>query len=370
MPVGSAFPAALLLAAASLLPVQEIADVLARRQLDPLPPQRLQGLSADALQAVLRQHDPYAAYLAPGEYRRFLAADTDQVGIGVHLFPRDDAWLLQPIPDGPAWRAGLRSDARLYSVDGEGVNGHDADWLARRLHGAPGSRVLLVVQAGDDPRLALEVERQAFRSPSLSLQGHGGRRFIRLWDFRRRETERALRDVLQRLGPVSGPPVIDLRRSGGGDLFEALDSASLFLPEGLSLAAIEDYRGQRREYRSVAGRVADVGPDRPLVLLVGPGTASAAEAFALALRHHGVAVLVGAPTYGKCRTQTLAPLSNGGAIRFSNGRLWGPDGVPCDPRGMRPDLPLADVESRPAAELAAAGLDYLRTLKRSRPRDY
>jgi carboxyl-terminal processing protease len=341
----------LVLAAASVLPVQEIAQVLERRQIDPPPAAELGRLSGDEFQAYLSRYDPYARYLGPEDYRSLQAGDRERVGVGVHLYRSDAAWLMQPIPGGPAWRAGLRTDARLISVDGEGVNGHDAEWLGQRIEGPEDSALLLVVEAADGAKQALQVLRQPFRSPTLSYLEQDGLAYIRLWDFRRRETLDALRRALKRLPADQGPAIIDLRQASGGDLFEALDSTSLFLPQGLSLAAIEDNRGSRREFRSLAGRALQ----RPLLLLVGRGTASAAESFALALRHHGAAVLVGGRSHGKCLTQTIAPLSNGGAIRFSNGRLWGPEGVPCDSDGLRPDVPVPRADSRSVRDLAEAG---------------
>ncbi len=357
MTLVSSAAAALLLAAAAVMPVQEIAQVLARRQIDPPPMEVLSALSGAELQTYLSRRDPYARYLDPEDYRRFQVGQGERVGVGVHLSEHGGHWLIQPIPEGPAWQAGLRGDARLLSVDGQGVNGRDGDWLVDRIKGAEHSSLLLVVEIRGDKQ-AVRVRRQAFHSPALSYQEQDGLAFIRLWDFRRRETMSGLRRALGRLPGGTGPVIIDLRRASGGDLFEALDSTSLFLPEGLSLAAIEDNRGGRREFHSLAGRITD----RPLLLLVGSGTASAAESFALALRRHGAALLVGGRTHGKCLTQTLAPLSNGGAIRFSNGRLWGPDGAPCDSRGMVPDVPVADADSRTVEALVDAGRHHLDSL--------
>ena len=61
--------------------------------------------------------------------------------------------------------------------------------------------------------------------------------------------------------------------------------------------------------------------------------------------------MLGEPSYGKCLTQTLVPLGDGGAVRFSNGRLWGPAGIPCREQGLEPDLPVAGVESKAARAL-------------------
>jgi carboxyl-terminal processing protease len=352
MSSGVGVAGALLLAAGSLFPAPEIARILLGGQIDPPSAALLQTLSAADVQAVLQRRDPYASYLGPEQYRRFLEGSRESSSVGIHFYPREGDWWLQPIPDGPAWRAGLQADVRLLSVDGEGVRGREAGWLRQCIQGAREGSVLFVVQADDGRSRAVRVPLQAFRAPSLSLVEGDGIRFVRLWEFRRRETVDALRDALARLHDEDRPLVLDLRRAAGGDLFEALDSASLFLPEGLSLGAIEDNRGQRREFRSVAGRATG----RPVLLLTGPGTASAAEAFAGALRHHGAALLIGQRSYGKCLTQTLTPLSNGGAIRFSNGVLWGPDGVACDRQGLRPDIPVDDVDKRGVGELVDIAL--------------
>jgi hypothetical protein len=75
--------------------------------------------------------------------------------------------------------------------------------------------------------------------------------------------------------------------------------------------------------------------------------------FALAgeLPPDGEGDLLGESSYGKCLTQTLAPLDDGGAVRFSNGRLWGPAGTPCREQGLEPDLPVAGVETKAARVL-------------------
>lgn len=358
--MGAASLLALLLVLAPLPatadPIDEIARVLGSQQIDPPPQEVVAGLTPAELESFLLRRDPYARYLSSAEYERFRAGIRRAVGVGVRLSRHRGAWRILPIPGGPAWQAGLRSGARLLRVNGRAVRGRSREWLATELAGRQGSRVLLVVDSDREGQTALSVTRQPFRPPSVSRVVEDGVTLLRLWDFRRRETLGELRRGLVRLQRDGDPPIVDLRHASGGDLFEALDCTSLFLPAGVSVAMIEDNRGRRREFTSLPGVLL---PNRRVLLLVGRGTASAAESFALALQHHGAAALVGGPTYGKCLTQTLAPLSNGGAIRFSNGRLLGPDGLPCDGSGLTPDVAMPDGGDHGVKELVAAALRHM-----------
>lgn len=263
----------LVLAATTAVPVDEIAQVLARRQIDPPAAEVVSGLTWAEFEPIVLRRDPYARYLGPADYAGFRAGVGSRIGVGLHLSEAGAGWLVHPIPDGPAWRAGLRADARLLSVDGDGVNGHGRDWLTERLNGPEGDEVLLVVDTEHAGQQAIRVRRQPFTPPSVSYVEEDGLAYIRLWDFRRRETLAALRRGIERLSSSNAPLIIDLRHASGGDLFEALDSTSLFLSAGLSLAMIEDNRGERREFHSLSGRITQ----RSVLLLVGPGTASAAS---------------------------------------------------------------------------------------------
>jgi carboxyl-terminal processing protease len=338
----------LLAAAAGPERVVEIADILGQRQLDPLPREQMLAVDAAHLQSLLRSRDPYARLLAPEEYAAFRSGDAAGVGIGMQLSGVEARWYLVPIPGGPAWDAGIQVRAELLSIEGRSVRGQSLDWVAGQLRGAAGSSVLLVLETGSSQLLARRVKRQPFVPPAVSYREEDGLAVLSIWDFRTRDTRRDLRGGLQRALESGRQPLIDLRWATGGDLYEALDCTGLFLPAGTTVAGIEYPDGQRRELS------APDGPRllrEPVLVLIGPGTASAAEAFALALQANAAGRLLGEPSYGKCLTQTLVPLSDGGAVRFSNGRLWGPAGTPCREQGLEPDLPVDGAESKSARAL-------------------
>ena len=80
-------------------------------------------------------------------------------------------------------------------------------------------------------------------------------------------------------------------------------------------------------------------PERPLVLLVDRGTASAAELFSAAMHDNGHALLLGEATYGKSLVQRVFPLPNGGALKLTIGEYLRPTQQRIERgSGLRPDI--------------------------------
>jgi carboxyl-terminal processing protease len=127
--------------------------------------------------------------------------------------------------------------------------------------------------------------------------------------------------------------VLDLRDNPGGLLDEAVAVASVFLDGG----PVVSY-----ERRDAKPRTLDAfeGGDTttPLVVLVNPSTASAAEVVAGALQDRNRAVVVGTRTYGKGSVQEPSTLSDGSAIELTVGRYLTPSGRSLDGVGIEPDV--------------------------------
>ena len=92
-----------------------------------------------------------------------------------------------------------------------------------------------------------------------------------------------------------------------------------------------------------------------MVVLVGYGSASAAEIVAGALQDHDRALLIGSTTYGKGSVQSLFPLSGGNVLKLTTARWFTPSGrsiqmEPAD-QGARGDMGVltiqGDVAERP-----------------------
>jgi carboxyl-terminal processing protease len=151
--------------------------------------------------------------------------------------------------------------------------------------------------------------------------------------------------------------VLDLRENGGGLLNEAVNVASVFIPDGTIVST--DGRTQPRQVYTAKGGA--IAPRIPMVVLVDRGTASAAEIVTAALQDRGRAKVVGTRTYGKGVFQEIRQLSNGGALDITIGEYFTPSGRNLggggvkQGAGIKPDLyALDNPHTRPDEALDVA----------------
>jgi carboxyl-terminal processing protease len=116
--------------------------------------------------------------------------------------------------------------------------------------------------------------------------------------------------------------ILDLRDNPGGLLNEAVNVASIFIPDG----TIVSTAGRAQPRQVYVARGGAISTSIPMVVLVDGGTASAAEIVTGALQDRGRAKVVGTRTYGKGVFQEIEPLPNGGALDFTVGEYFTPSG--------------------------------------------
>ena len=125
--------------------------------------------------------------------------------------------------------------------------------------------------------------------------------------------------------------ILDLRDNGGGLVEEAVKTASIFIPSG----TIVSTRGRAVAPEVYLATGDAISTSIPLVVLVNRDTASAAEIVTGALKDHGRATVVGTRTYGKGVFQEIVQLRNGGALDFTVGEYFTPNGTNLGAPGVR-----------------------------------
>jgi carboxyl-terminal processing protease len=313
--------------------MEEIRQALRKHLLTPPAESALAALDSGNLDRGLRLIDPHARFYTAQQYARE-RAQGQGVGIGASVARWGGDTVLFPYQDGPMTTAGVTEPAILLRIAGIAVQDLDLESLGRRLQAGGDTVALDLAPAPHGAPVSYHIRRGPYRVSSVELVEHDGMPIVRVRGFEPRETRPHLRAVLSSI--QSAPLLLDLRDCPGGDLFEALDSAALFLPPGTLLGYTVGRDGERRPQRAPAE---PSYPGGPLVLWVGPGTASAAEVFAGILHYYGLARLVGQATYGKCSSQTDITLSEDSVLRLTNLAILLPDGADCSSRGLAPDIP-------------------------------
>jgi carboxyl-terminal processing protease len=128
--------------------------------------------------------------------------------------------------------------------------------------------------------------------------------------------------------------VLDLRNCAGGDVQEAVDTASLFLSKGLVTYLV----GQRFPRQDV--EVHPTGPvcTLPLAVLINQSTAGPAELVASATLGNKRGEVVGVRSFGVGVYQKPIPVGDGSALLLSVAKYYGSDGKAINDNGVTPSV--------------------------------
>lgn len=292
-----------------------------------------------SLREYLRKEDPFADYLTTEEYAAFKLASSDNryAGVGMDL-ARDSTGKMTciPFPDSPAERGGIRYGDTLCAVNGVSVDDRSVFSIGKEIRGPQGTTIKLTVrnQAGRAREVALV--REAIRFKSVQPESRDSFTIIQILRFTP-QTPEELRQALVESSRVNFPVVIDLRGNTGGDMFAAIDCASLFLQPGSRVALLKTRQGEQW-YTS---RQEPTDDHSKVYLWQDKHTASAAELFIAALTENMRAVSIGETTFGKGVAQRLVELTDGSALFLTYAGIFAPNSASFHGKGLKPFYPLA-----------------------------
>jgi carboxyl-terminal processing protease len=200
---------------------------------------------------------------------------------------------------------------------------------------------LTIMRTGQDKPIDVTIVREVIRVQSVRSHTEGDDvGYIRVTQFNDQTTDglkKAISNLTSELGAdkVKGF-VIDLRNNPGGLLDQAISVSDAFLDVG----EIVSTRGRNTEETlRFNARPGDLTNDKPVIVLINGGSASAAEIVAGALQDHKRATLVGTRSFGKGSVQTIMPLGGGnGALRLTTARYFTPSGRSIQAKGIEPDI--------------------------------
>jgi carboxyl-terminal processing protease len=278
-----------------------------------------------AARAMAQATDRYGAYLTRAEIDEMLQDQEGRYpGIGAHVSQDDEGFIyvVQPIYEGPAFAAGIRTGDRLVGVlgpDGNRIdltNATTSDGV-RHVRGPEGSvATVFVKRRGVDEELKFEIPRKIVHvNTALEEMLPGDIGYVRLTRFGANSDKdmKAALESLRRQGMKY--LVLDLRDNPGGQLSAVLNIADMFLPRGAIIAStigrFGEYKGQQEPFRSNGGEFNQI----PMVCLINGDSSSGSEMLSGALKDNNRAVVIGRPTFGKDLGQSFYPVDNTGNSR-------------------------------------------------------
>ena len=291
-------------------------------------------------QIVASLHDPYSHYYDPSQYDSFQQlTDPHLSGIGVDVVgSRNGVRILQVYPGTPAAGAGLEHGEQIVGVGSTSLGGPDpkanADRATKLIKGPAGSDVTITVLDGTR-RFTKTLTRANVIVPvadSRLLTYHGTKvGYVALSQFAPGSGAEVRQQVQKMLHQGAQTLILDLRDNGGGLVEEAVRTASIFIPSG----TIVSTRGRAVAPQVYLATGGAISTSIPMAVLVNRDTASAAEIVTGALKDHGRATVVGTRTYGKGVFQEIEQLRNGGALDFTVGEYFTPNGTNLGAPGVR-----------------------------------
>ena len=298
--------------------------------------------SYEAIRGMLASlNDPYTRFLDPKQFKE-MRIDTsgELMGVGIQLSldkKTKELVVVSPIEGTPASRAGVLSKDVIVSIDGNSTKGMSTEDAVKLIRGPEGSDVVLGLRRGDQvldvplTRARIEINAVTYRLNKTQDQRKIG--YIRLKQFNA-NAAKEMRQAAKSLEEQGAEGyVLDLRGNPGGLLEASIDIARQWLNEGIIVST-----RTREGIRDVRRATGSAITDKPLVVLIDQGSASASEILSGSLQDNSRAELVGQKTFGKGLVQAVRGLSDGSGLTVTIAKYLTPKGTDIHKNGIEPDV--------------------------------
>lgn len=267
--------------------------------------------------------DPATVYMTEKEYADFLDSLSGSFeGIGVRLEKKDNkVFVVEVLKDSPAQRVGIKTGLFFVKVNDEVVENQELHVIVSKVRGPKGSTVKVVLRdLVDGKDYEYSVVRDSIDTPSMEvIKINDDTALFKIYRFSDSTLQEWKDNWDKSVSELSHYEkiIIDVRGNGGGFLEAAVYASGDFLEsdkivlyeKGKSTNTPDAIVPSQRKYRLANKKVA---------ILADQYTASAAEIFIGALRHHKGYKIIGVKTFGKGTVQDVIDLpGNNGYLKVT-----------------------------------------------------
>lgn len=303
--------------------------------------------------------DKYTIYYTPEEYKSVMETTTGKFyGIGVTCQKEEDGSIkcVEVFNDSPAQKAGIKNDDRIIKVNGEDITTEDLSVAVGKIKGDKGTDVNLTVLRGEQT-LEITVTRDEVIIQTVSYEmKEGSIGYIKVSQFEGTTFEQFKNAINNLKNQGMKSLIIDVRDNPGGEVNTVINMLEYILPDGLYMY-YETKDGTRKEYSGKDNNELNV----PLAVLVNGNSASASEIFAAAIQDYDKGEIIGTQTFGKGIVQTIRPLTDGSAIKYTIAKYFSGKDQDIHGKGVTPDQVVEAGEDKNTDLQYNAAVRYLKT---------
>ena len=312
-------------------------EVLTRIKHDYVTEPNLTKVTDGAIRGLLEALDPYSTYFTPEQYQAYLQQpEPGPASVGLFAAKRMGfATVVSVLPGGPTEKAGIKVGDLLDLVEGKSTRELSVVQIMRLLAGPPGSTVTLAVvrEARGEPQ-KMTLTRVALSYPPAITKLIDDTAYLRVATFNPGKAAELAAKLKEFSAQGAKKVVLDLRNCAGGEPQEAIDTANLFLDQGL----ITYVTGQRYTREDVSANASKQVWRLPMAVLINQSTAGPAELVASAILGNKRGEVVGTRSFGVGVVQKLIPVGDGSAILLSVAKYYGPNGKAIHDNGITPSV--------------------------------
>ena len=285
-------------------------------------------LSKVAIDAMLKELDPYTVYYAEANIEDYRLMTTGQYGgIGSLIKKADEyVYISEPYEGNPAQKSGLRAGDKILEIDGKTMFNKPSDQVSDALKGPKGTVVKILVERFNEGNKLIEITRDEIKIPDVPYYGIIKEKvgYISLNSFTQTASEEVKKGIIAMQKEGMEQLILDLRGNGGGLLIEAVKIVNFFVPKD---KVVVFTKGRVKEENHVYKTMEEpIALGLPLIVLIDEGSASASEIVAGSLQDLDRAVIIGEQSYGKGLVQRTYDLKYGSKVKITIAKYYTPSG--------------------------------------------
>lgn len=293
-------------------------------------------LFLQAIKGLVSGLDHYSRYLSAEDYKQLLQyteGDLATVDFEMNYDSHIRQWQIKNLKENSdSSKLGLKNGFTIFKIDNQELKNLNVEQVDDLLHGSIGSSLQLQLNA-NSPAITVVRNKKVDVADIEAVMLHNQVLVLKVKVFQQ-DTANEMKRLIEEYNPQRIKAIlVDLRNNPGGLLSSAVETADLFLNQGIIVSTQSRSEGNQ-QFQALPG---NEFPTIKLGILINGRSASAAEVFTAAMKDHQRAWIMGEKSYGKGVVQKLFPLPNGAALQMTVSHYFTPNGSMIDGQGIRPN---------------------------------